>query len=718
MANKRERTSAVNSGRYSEVKSILNAIQGSCVPDYQDQGAFWQDYDGLLAASLYGHAMIAPGEKPGDDSAGSASEGTSCCGSNDSDNTAQSGCWPSGGGRGTAGTGGAGTSRSDQSGLIIGLRGQAPFDGSVFPALLWDAARAATSGEISTIAKWIDDGCPNDDAEEAEPSQTARIQLSKFQALACGEARHSASTQPVNTEQRANKGLRVRKEIGSLSDDELQRLRNAIACMNTYNEHRLDERSYDYWASIHANSCQHGWEQFLPWHRLYLYFFEQMLQDFDESITLPYWAWSDYATQNRASFNTNTPDEGFLPERYGCWLDLQGVENLAATQLLTETQLNQLEKMAKSGQIHHSSARFLKGAGIPYTIQKSTRTGQAEWTPLIAAVFAELKRTNPLSFAQRWPGAMVSPTSYPSAEDIKLLLETPNWSDFGGGPVGDHHFGYLEQVHNGMHNFSGGTNPYYPRKKNTEWVDLYKKLGITADDQNVDNPPYGWMTDNRITAYDPIFWAHHGNVDRIWAQWQKNHPNGNPEDLDGVLAPWSLTVNDALSTRKLGYEYMRNSYHYPVSREHGMMKFNSDKAGVETSVLDNFSKAEVRLHRVQKASLPNASIRIYLNDDNCDADTCMLDNDHFVSEVQTFHGSCYGGPGHCDLPLDKTRQFDLRSLHHNEPRNFRIDATDTVNRLLVKGEQDLSVHLVVVGLDGQPIDNALYLEGVSLNFMD
>jgi tyrosinase len=96
----------------------------------------------------------------------------------------------------------------------------------------------------------------------------------------------------------------------------------------------------------------------------------------------------------------------------------------------------------------------------------------------------------------------------------------------------------------------------------------------------------------------------------------------------------------------------------------------------------------------------------------------MLDNDHFVSEVQTFHGSCYGGPGHCDLPLDKTRQFDLRSLHHSEPRNFRIDATDTVNRLLAKGEQDLSVHLVVVGLDGQPIDNALYFEGVSLNFMD
>ena len=32
-------------------------------------------------------------------------------------------------------------------------------------------------------------------------------------------------------------------------------------------------------ALIHQNHCQHGWERFLPWHRIYLYEFEQVLQD-------------------------------------------------------------------------------------------------------------------------------------------------------------------------------------------------------------------------------------------------------------------------------------------------------------------------------------------------------------------------------------------------------------------------------------------------------
>ncbi|MBV9870351.1 MAG: tyrosinase family protein, partial [Frankiaceae bacterium] len=44
-----------------------------------------------------------------------------------------------------------------------------------------------------------------------------------------------------------------------------------------------DERGYQYWAGIHGlplpNSCQHGTILFLPWHRAYLYLFEQYLLD-------------------------------------------------------------------------------------------------------------------------------------------------------------------------------------------------------------------------------------------------------------------------------------------------------------------------------------------------------------------------------------------------------------------------------------------------------
>ncbi|MBL4671242.1 MAG: tyrosinase family protein [Arenicella sp.] len=717
---------AKRQGTFSQVSSILTSVQGNTVPDYQGLAAFWMDYDTLLSAKLYGNQLIAaaPDSKTGDDDG--PQDSGSCCGSTSSDDPSanlveDSSCWPSGGGRGGFG-GAANTSRSERSGLIIGLRGQAPFDGTVFPPLLWEAKRDITESEIATIANWIDDGCQKD-PDVTDKTTQLRAERSNLLALACGDSKHKTSDQCTNISQASQKGLKVRKEIGCLTDTEVQRLTDAIACMHTFDGHYQDERSFAFWGRMHANSCQHGWEQFLPWHRLYLYFFEQMLQDFDEHITIPYWAWSDYANENRDTFNTKQLDQGILPERFACWLDQRGYETLAAAAnekriTLSSTQLNKLAQMTKAAKVYQSSNRFLKAVGIPFMVEVNPETSQAQWTDTIRAIYLELLRINPFWTPKRWPGAQGNPTTYPTAEDIDRVLQTPNWNAFGGGPEHDHHFGTLEQVHNGMHNFSGGTNPNYPRSANPKWIKIYSDLGITPDPQNPDNPPNGLMVDARVTAFDPIFWAHHSNVDRIWAQWQENHSNGRPDDMDGVLAPWSLTVRDTMSTRKLGYEYMRSSHHYKTSSQYSMTKFNSQTANVDWQVLDTFKKAEVRLHRVQHANLPSSVLRIYLNDDSACHTTTMQDNQHFAAELHTFHGTCHGGPGHCNLPLDKTRHFDRRTLNHNEPRNYRIDVTDTVNRMLAKGEDDISVHIVVVGLDGQPLENALYLDGVSLNFMD
>jgi Common central domain of tyrosinase len=45
------------------------------------------------------------------------------------------------------------------------------------------------------------------------------------------------------------------------------------------------------------DQCQHGTDWFFPWHRLYLYYFEQVLQDAagDPSLRLPYWDYTDPA---------------------------------------------------------------------------------------------------------------------------------------------------------------------------------------------------------------------------------------------------------------------------------------------------------------------------------------------------------------------------------------------------------------------------------------
>ena len=77
--------------------------------------------------------------------------------------------------------------------------------------------------------------------------------------------------------------------------------------INVYREafRRLQQRpptnktSFRYQASIHANECPHGNWWFLPWHRAYVYYFEQLLQAAvaDMSLaappTIPYWNWTE-----------------------------------------------------------------------------------------------------------------------------------------------------------------------------------------------------------------------------------------------------------------------------------------------------------------------------------------------------------------------------------------------------------------------------------------
>ncbi len=67
----------------------------------------------------------------------------------------------------------------------------------------------------------------------------------------------------------------------------------------------------------------------------------------------------------------------------------------------------------------------------------------------------------------------------------------------------------------------------------------------------------GTMSDIATAAYDPLFWAHHAMIDRIWRLWQLAHPAaGPPEVLVGqALRPFQMTVSQTLDMTALGYDY-------------------------------------------------------------------------------------------------------------------------------------------------------------------
>lgn len=80
-------------------------------------------------------------------------------------------------------------------------------------------------------------------------------------------------------------GKRIRKEYRLLTFQERARF------------HRALKRLYmdgiiDIFAKIHAEASDmhHGGASFLPWHRVYITMFEEILRLYDSSVSLPYWA--------------------------------------------------------------------------------------------------------------------------------------------------------------------------------------------------------------------------------------------------------------------------------------------------------------------------------------------------------------------------------------------------------------------------------------------
>jgi tyrosinase len=110
----------------------------------------------------------------------------------------------------------------------------------------------------------------------------------------------------------------------------------------------------------------------------------------------------------------------------------------------------------------------------------------------------------------RAPGA---PGALPSPAEAESVLDNRDYFTFQT---------QLESIHDGVHVWTGGT-----------------------------------MGDILTAAYDPLFWAHHCMIDRLWYLWQLRHPGaGLPRALLGrALAPFPLTVRQTIEMTQLGYDY-------------------------------------------------------------------------------------------------------------------------------------------------------------------
>lgn len=77
----------------------------------------------------------------------------------------------------------------------------------------------------------------------------------------------------------------------------------------------------------------------------------------------------------------------------------------------------------------------------------------------------------------------------------------------------------------------------------------------------------GHMGQIPYAAFDPIFWAHHCMIDRLWRVWQLGHPGARPPAaiLDDALPPFRMTVRQTLSVSALGYDYAVSTASAPAA---------------------------------------------------------------------------------------------------------------------------------------------------------
>jgi tyrosinase len=117
-----------------------------------------------------------------------------------------------------------------------------------------------------------------------------------------------------------------------------------------------------------------------------------------------------------------------------------------------------------------------------------------------------------------WPNQTsrdpANPADLPDQATVDGIIELSDFNDFS--------LQLEQQLHNQVHGWVGGT------------------MGVIA-----------------TAAYDPIFWAHHTMVDRLWALWQVKHasPGPPPQTWNTQLRAVTMTIADVLSIQRLGYDY-------------------------------------------------------------------------------------------------------------------------------------------------------------------
>lgn len=308
------------------------------------------------------------------------------------------------------------------------------------------------------------------------------------------------------------------------------------------------------------------------------------------------------------------------------------------------------------------------GEGIPPALSDPTHldpdSGETKANPL-ASAFSQVTGAN----TRRFPG---------DPNELEFLKEQVDFAQ--SVPVYPDYSPALENPHGGLHVWVGGDMGRVP-----------------------------------TAAYDPIFWLHHCNIDRLWYEWQKEHGDDTvPDDVrQFVCTPFSYTGEQTLSTVPFGYTYADSEA--SATQDQGLsmgaaaaVPLPPSASFAMTGIDPVFSLARLEFHAVQKTE-NSYQVRVF-----CDRQAGAYDasmerrgNSSYANTLYLFgHGECVGADGHCTRPEGPRAWFDRRPPHHLTPFNTYLDVTEAVKNAMADGSGSVDLSFVVLDADGKQVDPA------------
>lgn len=207
-----------------------------------------------------------------------------------------------------------------------------------------------------------------------------------------------------------------------------------------------------------------------------------------------------------------------------------------------------------------------------------------------------------------------------------------------------------------------------------------------------------------FSAYDPIFYLHHCNVDRLWAKWQINNTISLPSDeanyeLDPFNKPFSTEWHigsEYESTTAIGYKYTNFCFIIPPIIIWKPIFLEP----IPFATIKRISAARLVIHseRMQEQSM---EILVFVNQPEATEKSKIIENPNFAGSFGVFG---MGG--------EKAK--GLKMVDHQQSFDLELDITETLKKISNEDEQ-INLKLVAVDINGNPVQSdQIDIKGIEL----